>query len=648
MMRRWMLVLVMLIVGTLCSTAFQAQVDTTGSPPGLQPGRAVNPKPFDKFRAPVSGTVAFLFSDRAKALFRASNSPLARAVLKLAGEQPNMGVAPRAGASLGAGGGVLPSYQPRQAGIPMGVAPILGTVNSGCGTSVGTRFNLEPTTGLGTLPDPIAMPQNEETIDALLSGGINSADLIVEGANDFRGFFGPDPFGALGGSLTGYYVHTSGTNCAPQFEGGAPSIPDPFGGSDLFGAGDPVVAIDAARSTVFEADLRFNEDDSVIAVQRTTVLNLKSTGVCPNGTHNTDAAARACWPTGIAVNPLPTEGPEGSLLYFNDKPHMTVDQRQTGTGAGNVYITATEFDSFSFLGAGSRIWLISCTNDLSSCSSPTLISGSDLSTQFSHVSVRPDGIVTVSYQNFVPGPTFDSLAADIRFVSCTPTAAPATPSCSPPVSIFPPGTVETNILFGTDSLSSNHFRIATYPKHDHRTNGTNIETFMVWDRCDVNPFTVVPGFYICPKSDIRMFESVNATGATGGAWTEVGPPVDSAAKDQFFPWIKTDRASNTVNITYYTAEGDFYSHKVAVKLAQINPGGTAPESITGTTIMTGTDDPAADPFLANFGQDFFGDYIGVAAVSHRAYVGFTFNTSNGKYSGLFHAEQNNHVARFDY
>src|SRR5437016_3211082 len=85
----------------------------------------------------------------------------------------------------------------------------------------------------------------------------------------------------------------------------------------------------------------------------------------------------------------------------------------------------------------------------------------------------------------------------------------ATPSCSPPVSIFPPGTVETNILLGKDSLSSNHFRVVTYPKHDHRTNGTNIETFMVWDRCDVNPFTVVPGFYICPKSDILMAEAVN-------------------------------------------------------------------------------------------------------------------------------------------
>jgi len=167
---------------------------------------------------------------------------------------------------------------------------------------------------------------------------------------------------------------------------------------------------------------------------------------------------------------------------------------------------------------------------------------------------------------------------------------------------------------------------------------------MVWDRCDVNPFTVVPGLYICPKSDILMAEAVNATGATGGTWSSPAL-VDTAGKDQFFPWIKTDRASNTVNITYYTAEGDFYSHKVAVKLAQINPGGTAPESITGTTIMTGTDDPAADPVL---GDDFFGDYIGVAAVSHRAYVGFTFNVDSRLYGGYPHAEQNNHVARFDY
>jgi hypothetical protein len=98
-----------------------------------------------------------------------------------------------------------------------------------------------------------------------------------------------------------------------------------------------------------------------------------------------------------------------------------------------------------------------------------------------------------------------------------------------------------------------------------------------------------------------------------------------------------------VNIAYYTAEADYYSHKLQVKLAQINP--TA-ETISGTTIIAPSpDDPAADPVL---GDTFFGDYIGVASVSHRAYLGFTHNVYSPLYSGLNHAEQNNHVARFDY
>src|SRR5439155_18314051 len=200
--------------------------------------------------------------------------------------------------------------------------------------------------------------------------------------------------------------------------------------------------------------------------------------------------ARTCWPVGIPLNPVLTFSPtETNFLLFNDKPHMTVDQRSTGTGAGNVYVTATEFDSLNPTSAFSRIWLVSCTNNLASCSSPTLISGSDLATQFSHVSVRPDGIVTVSYANFVPeAPPIEPPTVDIRFVSCTPAAAPAAPSCSSPTTV----TTETNPLVGDNSLSSNHFRVVTYPKHDHRTNGTNIETFIVWDRCHVNPFTLVP------------------------------------------------------------------------------------------------------------------------------------------------------------
>jgi hypothetical protein len=664
MMKRWIPVIVMLIVGTLCSTAFQAQDETAENVPGLESRHPVNPKPFDKFRAPVSGTIAFLFSERGKAMLRASPHPLAPFLLKLGGEQSTAtGVAPSAGTLPGAPD-VLPSYRPRPTGIPQGIMPSSPlTVNSGCGTAFGTRFNREP--AAGTLFNPIPLPQNEETIDAVVGGGLTGADLVVEGANDYRGIFGPSV--AFGGSLTGYYVHRSGTNCAPQFEGGAPSVPDPFGGSDLLGFGDPVVAIDpSTRGTVFEADVRFNEDATVIAVQRTTKANLinASTTVCPDGTHNTDAAARACWPTGVVLNPLPTLAlPDGTqLLYLNDKPHMTVDGRASGTGAGNVYVTATEFDFLTGAEFGlgiptpSRIWLASCTNALTSCSSPTLISGSDLGTQFSHVSVRPDGIVTVSYADFIPTSS-TSFKVDIKFVTCNPASAPATPSCSPPRLVA----TETNPLSGdSTALSSQDFRVPTYPKHDHRINGANIETFMVWDRCHVNPYTVVvtsPPTYVCPKSEIRMAESVNPTGATSGTWSTPATIDAAAPKDQFFSWIKTERTTNTVSIAYYTAEADYFSHRVAVKLAQILPLGTAPELPAPATILTSqTNDPAADPVLAG---TFFGDYIGVVGVAatvnatavHRAYVGFTYNVSDrsGAYAGpTSHAEQNNHVSRFDY
>ena len=64
-----------------------------------------------------------------------------------------------------------------------------------------------------------------------------------------------------------------------------------------------------------------------------------------------------------------------------------------------------------------------------------------------------------------------------------------------------------------------------------------------------------------------MAEAVNATGSTSGygvgMWSSPAL-VDTVGKDQFFPWIKTERTTNTVNITYYTAEADYYSHKLQV------------------------------------------------------------------------------------
>ena len=628
MAKKWVTLLAVLSLGALCLPALLAQNSSSGPTPAMH--RYQNPKPFDNFAAPVSSTIAFLFSQRGQSMLKASPHPVAPFLLKVGGVETTATgtgtVRPAPPAQ-----NVIPN--PRQALVPIGILPqpnitplAAPTVNAGCGTVAGTKFNLEPPAG--TPPAPFALPQNEQTVDAIVGAGTSGADLVVEGANDYRALFG-----ALGSSVTGYYVLRSGAACAPVFEGGAPSLPDPLNaGSFLFGGGDPVVRRDATRGAFFEADLRFNGGfpggTTAITVQRTTVANLNNTVNCPNGTHNTDAAARNCWPTGVVINPLP----QAMTLFFNDKPHMAVDERSSGTGAGNVYVTATEFDFSPFtLRNFSRIFLVACTNTLSACSAPTFISDADLNTQFSHVSVRPDGFVTVSYEEFA------STGVQIKFVTCAPASAPATPSCNPPTLV----TTETQPLI---FLGANDFRVATYAKHDHRTNGANTETFVVWERCHVPASAQVLGG--CPKSDVVVSESVS-----GGPFSAPAL-VDTAPKDQFFSWINVDRVSGTVNITYYTAESDYYSHFLQVKLAQIAPGGFAPESIASRLLLqTARTDPASDLFLVDF---FYGDYIGVIGVAdaantlRRAYVGYTYNISAATYGSVIHAEQNNYLTRVDY
>lgn len=621
MAKKWVTLLAVLSLGALCLPALLAQNSSSGPTPAMH--RYQNPKPFDNFAAPVSSTIAFLFSQRGQSMLKASPHPIAPFLLRLGGvETTGTGTAP---------GPVLPARSiipnPREALVPIGILPqpnitplAAPVVNASCGTTAGTKFNLEPATG--TPPAPFALPQNEQTVDAIVGAGTPGADLVVEGANDYRGFFG-----ALGSSVTGYYVLRTGAGCAPQFEGGAPTLPDPLhAGLILFGGGDPVVRRDAARGAFFEADLRDNGSTTAIAVQRTTVANLNNTVNCPNGTHNTSAVARNCWPTGVVINPLPLP----FTAFFNDKPHMAVDERSSGTGAGNVYVTFTEFD---FLDRFSRILMVSCTNTLLACSAPTIVSDNDVETQFSHVSVRPDGFVTVSYEEFT------SAGIQIKFVTCTPANAPATPSCNLPTLV----TTETQpLLF----LGANDFRVATYAKHDHRINSSNgnIETFVVWERCHVPASAQVLGS--CPKSDVVVSESVN-----GGPFFAPAL-VDPAGKDQFFSWINVDRASGTVNITYYTAESDYYSHFLQVKLAQIAPGGVAPEAIASRLLLQAArTDPASDLFFVDF---FYGDYIGVIGVAdagntvHRAYVGYTYNFGLATYGGVAHGEQNNYLTRVDY
>jgi len=596
-----------------------------------------NPKPFDKLGAPISGPIRFLASERGKQILRMSPHPVARGLLKFFGEEVS---------------GPTPSRPTFDTRSFRGGGASAGT-GAGCGQLAGTPFNLEPRTGDpvlslfagGTMP----MPQNEESVDFLRDRpGLNS-DLIVGAANDWRGVFG-----GIGWSLTGFYVHTTGFDCRAQFDGGLPSIVD-VNGITLFGFGDPVIAADPARDAFFAADLHFGNSgdwtisDYSVGTFRTTAATLTNPAVCPPGTHEYNDTA--CWPTSRALN-LSSLGstPGGTWV---DKPHLAVDERLTGSGigAGDVYVTNTAINMSTW---DQTMDLVACKNDLSACSTPQTISGSDglaangEYTQLSHVSVRPDGDVTVSYVNIVHNwdecfgsPSTPCVFFDLKYVTCAAAGAPQPPSCSAPTLIVR----EAQPLLV--SVTGEDFGILTYPKHDHQTepDGT-VQTIVVWDRCKVP--NVLSFLFACSDADVVMTASNN----NGVSWAPV-TGVNTEAQHQFFPWIKTDRSTNITNIAYYSSENDPSQHRVQVFLNQIRPGMAIPNRIgPKRQVTTLLDETTADPVMLTY--PFFGDYIGIAARGtgtpglSRAYAHFTYNTNRGIYNGILAGEQNNHLSRLDY
>ena len=65
---------------------------------------------------------------------------------------------------------------------------------------------------------------------------------------------------------------------------------------------------------------------------------------------------------------------------------------------------------------------------------------------------------------------------------------------------------------------------------------------MVWDRCKV-PLLALGLVGTCPDADVVMKGSNN----NGLTWSALAN-VNVSNQDQFFPWIRTDRSRNIVNI----------------------------------------------------------------------------------------------------
>ena len=499
----------------------------------------------------------------------------------------------------------------------------------------------------------IPVPQNEQSIDFVPGGGIAGADLVVGGANDYRGLFDgiatafgtavPNSFG-WGFSGTGYYVNRRG-GCGADFEGGLPRIFDPIAGQDLYGLGDPAIAIDAGRGNVFAADLRLDRAVTAVGLFRTTMDNLKNEAKCPSGTHLTDkdgadTTAQQCWPVALLVGAADPTSPRGTLV---DKPHLRVDERPSGRGAGDVYISWTHFG----IADSSSIMLAACKGSVitaADCSKPVQISGNDLNTQFSHIAILPSGAVTVTYaqHNLIFDPNqipFLFETVDIRHVNCLPHGAPARPICKAPTLV----TTETQPLFS--HLTNTTARIATYPTHDVRADAHGrIEEVLAWARCKQDPFLPIgSGLFdemtICADSDVVFTTSPLKKSGVPKGWSDVRP-VNANPGDQFFPWVTVNRQTGNTLIAYYSSENDTFHHRLQLMMSTLAAGS---EDIADPQVVLSTpDEPDADPVLGAF---FIGDYVGIASRAGRTYTHSTAHKS-GRYGNSKTLGEDNVVTTF--
>ena len=487
--------------------------------------------------------------------------------------------------------------------------------SSPCTSANGNIFNLEPR--------PNAVTQAALSVAFLPNGAGAGLDLVLATATDQRG---------LSGSPEAFYVQRSTENCAADLEGGLPSIS--ASGNVFAPVGTPIAVADPAHDAFFIADLRVSSDPDLngVGIVKATAANLLNPTNCPAGTQTTGSAG--CFTTGSVFNIT-------SINNFLVDPNLAVDQRTSGTGAGDVYTVVTETLSKNDF-ADTSISLMACTNADLNCSNNILISGTDKEAKFASVQVRPDGLITLSYVNY------NSLTAkseELKFVTCTPNGAPNAPTCSAPVLI----TTETFLR----RIGQTRLEDFMMPKHAHRpeSNGT-FTTFLVYDRCEVPLLALSKADSLtatCPKTDVVVTSSTDG----GQTWSAIAK-VSNGPFQQFFSTIATDSSTGTVNIAYYSTENDVtFQTRPQVFLAQIVPGTTSvgtPNLLTSASIYPNT--TAAIPTqLEPLG---LGDRIGLAAAGtgtagqSHAYVGFTWNSVFGTYGGTALPDMNNHLTFLQY
>jgi hypothetical protein len=510
--------------------------------------------------------------------------------------------------------------------------PSLSPVRSGsagqksaspCDGNYGARFNLEPRNN--------AVPQQSAATDFMLNGVGTGEDLIVQTANDFRGSIATKNWD---GSQTGYYVHRAASaDCSVQFEGGLPS----FNGT--IGIGDASVVADSARGAFFMADVRYGSTAG-IGLFRAAASDLLNPSVCPDGTHS-EKQAESCWmrTKPVLLDPLPGDD-------YGAELSLAVDERDSGsgTGAGDVYLVANSMVN----GNADTVFIVACTNNRLNCSDITVVNEPP-NGAMPYVQVRPDGLVTISY---LGAPEQTSTEEPILFVTCKPAGAPKPPVCGRTTNVT---TINNPLPTNTRGFLVNPMQginieiLSSFPKFANRQeSGGGFTTFLVYDDCK-DPYTPPPPPQnqpiFCLNSEVKLTFSTD----NGKTWSDP-VLVDKTSGHHFYPAISTDQSTGTVNIVYYTTEGDAFHHNVRVFLNQIAPSTTTlgpPQQVTKTLAPMDMSPNELSVDLDDLRIGVIARGTGTAGQSH-VYTSFGLSVLNGTYGGKPVPDKNNHISLSTY
>jgi hypothetical protein len=450
--------------------------------------------------------------------------------------------------------------------------------------------------------DTDGLPQNEESVDVCRS----DQRVVLGGTNDYRGLLDPAQ------NFTGWHFSDNG-GARLTSEGLLPPVP--IFGKPVASGGDPVDRI-GEGCRLYAASLNYDPVDPFgkpngIGLYRSTPATLASCG--SGGTRP------ACWPNRRAVAGTPA-------THFFDKEWLDVGR--SGSAGEVVWVSFTDFtnDANAPLGfTSARIRAVRCHSDLSDCTAPQLISGTDQDTQFSDVTIGPDGRTYLSWVQ-VEG----ELQGIPQVFTVKLRVAPAGSTQFGPTRVVHR---ETLAIPFDGHLHADGLRVATLPQSTVAMVHGRPRVLVTWAACRVRVLDTV-----CEEPQIKLAWSDNQ----GTTWSPIR--VVSAGGDNYFPTISDSPVGDTLALAYYTSRFDpVFHNRQDVELLTVS---AATGHVTKRQRVTPfSNEPEADPTF-NDGR-FVGDYFEVASVGKRALVHVNANYISIPYlhQGLPVAQQDNFLTR---